>query len=73
VFDANGNLTWRYNSAGPNGLTYVYDDENRLVAMHTDTYYTPAASRWKTEWVYDGLSPARASARSIPGTAATGR
>jgi YD repeat-containing protein len=32
VFDANGNLISRFNSAGPNGLTYVYDDENRLVA-----------------------------------------
>jgi RHS repeat-associated protein len=59
VFDANGNLISRFNSAGPNGLTYVYDDENRLVAVHTDTYYTPSASRWKTEWVYDGLSRAR--------------
>jgi YD repeat-containing protein len=38
VFDANGNLISRFNSGGPNGLTYVYDEENRLVAVHTDTY-----------------------------------
>jgi hypothetical protein len=59
VFDANGNLISRFNSAGPNGLIYDYDDENRLVAMHTDTSYTPSASRWKTEWVYNGLSRVR--------------
>jgi RHS repeat-associated protein len=58
-FDANGNLTWRYNSAGPNGLTYIYDDENRLIEMRTDTDYTPLDYRWKTEWIYDGLGRVR--------------
>jgi hypothetical protein len=46
----------------PNGsrITNAFDDdENRLIEMRTDTYYTPEGSRWKTEWVYDGLDRAR--------------
>ena len=59
-FDANGNLTSRvYDPSGPKTLVYTYDDENRLVGVSTDSYYTPEGSRWKTEFVYDGLSRLR--------------
>ncbi len=58
--DANGNLTYRvYDATGPKSYTYVYDDENQLTEMRTDTSATPSASRWRTLWVYDGLGRAR--------------
>jgi hypothetical protein len=54
-YDASGNMTQRvYDSNGPKNYYYVYDDENRLVEMSTDTYYTPSGSRFKTTWTYDG-------------------
>jgi RHS repeat-associated protein len=53
--DANGNLSNQtYDPNGPMMLGYTYDAENQLIAVNTDTYYTPAASRWKSEFVYDG-------------------
>jgi RHS repeat-associated protein len=48
-----------FDANGPETYTYVYDDENRLVEMRTDTGYTPDASRWRSTWVYDGLGRAR--------------
>ena len=52
-YDANGNYT-----GGSNGtvgaFTYLYDDENQLVSIATDAVYTPAGSRWKTDFTYDG-------------------
>ncbi len=57
AYDANGNRTsvaWNSGS-----LSYVYDDENQLVSVATDTSSTPAASRWMTEWVYDGQGRVR--------------
>ncbi len=49
--DANGNRISR--SLGATSLQYTYDDENQLVAVETDTTATPAANRFKTEFVYD--------------------
>ncbi len=58
--DGNGNLTYRvYDATGPKSYTYVYDDENQLTEMRTDTSATPSASRWRTLWVYDGLGRGR--------------
>lgn len=58
--DAHGNLTSRvYDANGPKNYADTYDDEQRLVSVATDTYYTPAASRWKSEFTYDGLSRVR--------------
>jgi len=51
-YDQKGNRTQRTTSTA--SLTYAYDAENRLTAVFTDTFYTPLASRWKTEFVYDG-------------------
>jgi RHS repeat-associated protein len=60
TYDANGNLVSRvYDSNGPKVYYYVYDDENQLIEMRTDTYYTSAANRFKTEWVYDGFGRVR--------------
>jgi hypothetical protein len=60
TFDINGNIIPRvYDPSGMMSYTYVYDDENRLIEMRTDTTYTPSGSRWKSTWVYDGLSRAR--------------
>jgi RHS repeat-associated protein len=60
TFDINGNLTNRvYDATGPKTYNYFYDDENRLVEARTDTSSTPTASRWRSIWVYDGLSRAR--------------
>jgi RHS repeat-associated protein len=59
-FDMNGNLTNRvYDATGPKTYNYFYDDENRLIEARTDTNSTPTASRWRSTWVYDGLSRAR--------------
>jgi YD repeat-containing protein len=59
-YDSNGNLTQRvYDSNGSKTYYYVYDDENQLIEMRTDTYYTPSGSRFKTLWTYDGLGRAR--------------
>jgi hypothetical protein len=35
-------------------LIWTYDHENQLTRVQTDDYYTPEASRWKVEFVYDG-------------------
>jgi len=51
-YDFKGNRTGR--SASSAALTYAYDAENLLTAVHTDTFFTPVASRWRTEFVYDG-------------------
>jgi RHS repeat-associated protein len=48
-YDPNGNLT---NAAG---LTYAYDDENRLVVLTQPG----APGNWRTEFVYDGLGRLR--------------
>jgi RHS repeat-associated protein len=37
----------------------VYDDENRLIEVRTDTYYTPYSSRFKSVFTYDGRSRLR--------------
>ena len=59
-YDSNGNLTYRaYEIYGPRSYTYVYDDENQLIEMRTDTSYTSPGSRWRSIWVYDGLGRAR--------------
>ena len=45
-YDANGNrISQVYDANGPKTYTYTYDDENQLLSVATDTYYTPAASR----------------------------
>ncbi|MBI2925985.1 MAG: hypothetical protein HYY24_09800 [Verrucomicrobia bacterium] len=55
TYDANGNRTSQvYDSNGPKTYTYTYDDENQLTSAATDTYYTPEAYRWRTDFVYDG-------------------
>ena len=55
TYDANGNRTAQvYDANGPKTYTYTYDDENQLLSVATDTYYTSAASRWKSEFTYDG-------------------
>ena len=60
TYDSNGNLTYRiYDANGPKSYTYVYDDENQLIEMRTDTVYTPSGSRFRTLWTYDGLGRAR--------------
>jgi RHS repeat-associated protein len=60
TYDANGNLTNRvYDATGPKTYIYVYDDENQLTEMRTDTVNTPSGSRWRTLWVYDGTGRAR--------------
>jgi RHS repeat-associated protein len=60
TYDANGNLVSRvYDSIGPNIYYYVHDAENQLIEMQTDTYYTSAANRFKTGWLYDGLGRVR--------------
>ncbi len=51
-YDHKGNRTSR--SASSASLTYIYDTENQLTTVHTDTFLTPVASRWRTEFVYDG-------------------
>ncbi len=51
-YDASGNRTWKGWSSGT--LEYAWDDENRLIRVQTDTYYTPEYYRWRTEFVYDG-------------------
>jgi RHS repeat-associated protein len=51
-YDANGNLTTKSWANG--ALYYTWDDENQLVRVQTDTYYTPEAYRWRTDFVYDG-------------------
>jgi RHS repeat-associated protein len=48
-YDANGHLT------NADGLTYSYDDENRLVVLEQPG----AAGNWRTEFVYDGLGRLR--------------
>jgi YD repeat-containing protein len=54
-YDANGNRTSQtYDASGPKTYNYAYDDENQLTSAATDTYYTPAGSRWKTAFTYDG-------------------
>ncbi len=59
-YDSNGNLTYRaYEIYGPRSYTYVFDDENQLIEMRTDTTYTAPGSRWRPTWVYDGLGRAR--------------
>ena len=59
-YDANGNLTNRvYDATGPKTYVYLYDDENQLIEMRTDTSATPTGSRWRTAWAYDGLGRAR--------------
>jgi YD repeat-containing protein len=50
--DANGNLTTKSWANG--ALYYSWDDENQLARVETDTYYTPEAYRWRTDFVYDG-------------------
>jgi hypothetical protein len=60
TYEANGNLVERvYDSNGPKMHYWVYDDGNQYIEMRTDTYYTSAANRFKTEWVYDGLGRVR--------------
>jgi RHS repeat-associated protein len=52
-YDNNGNLTTRV----PVSMCYIYytyDDENQLVSVATDTGGTPAASRWRSDFTYDG-------------------
>jgi len=63
IYDPNGNLTNRvYDETGPKSYVYLYDDENQLVEMRTDTSATPTGSRWRTLWTYDG--PARGRVRT---------
>ena len=52
-YDANGNRITK-SWTGGFSITYTYDDENQLVSMATDTWYTPVSSRWRTDLVYDG-------------------
>jgi RHS repeat-associated protein len=56
-YDANGNLTWGYNSH----TNYVYDDENRLVQWfsYATSFGPPASGDLRTDFVYDGLSRLR--------------
>jgi RHS repeat-associated protein len=56
-YDNNGNRTSQ--SLGTGSYSYSYDDENRLISVATDTSTTPAASRWRTDFVYDGLGRLR--------------
>ncbi len=54
-YDANGNRTSQvYDASGPKSYLYTWDDENQLISVATDTTYTPAANRWKSEFIYDG-------------------
>jgi hypothetical protein len=53
TYDRRGNLTQRAFS-GSQMWYYTYDHENQLTRVQTDDYYTPEASRWKVEFVYDG-------------------
>jgi RHS repeat-associated protein len=64
VHDAAGNRTVR-GQTGAGNVTYTYDDENQLIRMETDTSVTPAASRWRTEFVYDGLRRLRSRAEFV--------
>ena len=53
TYDRRGNLTQRAFS-GSQMWYYTYDHENQLTRVQTDDYYTPEASRWRVEFVYDG-------------------
>ncbi len=54
-YDANGNRTSEvYDANDPKTYTYTGDDENQWLSVVTDTYHKPAASRWKSEFPYDG-------------------
>jgi RHS repeat-associated protein len=56
-YDTHGNRTYR--SGGGGWIQYTYDAEQRLIGAETDTSGTPAAYRWRSEFVYDGLSRLR--------------
>jgi RHS repeat-associated protein len=49
TLDDNGNLTQE--GEPPYPIYFVYDDENRLVAIENHYYYQP---QWRTEFEYDG-------------------
>jgi RHS repeat-associated protein len=60
LYDANGNLIrHNFEPDGSRFHEYAYDDENRLVLAGTDYYQTPAAQRWRSQFVYDGLGRLR--------------
>jgi len=51
--DRRSNPATRDFSVGPH-WTYIYNHENWLTCVQTDTYYTPESYRFKVEFVYDG-------------------
>jgi hypothetical protein len=54
TFYGNGNLTDRvYDATGPKTYVDLYDDENQMIEMRTDTSPTPTGSPWRTTWAYD--------------------
>jgi hypothetical protein len=68
-YEANGNLTNRvYDATGPKTYVYLYDDENQLIEMRTDTSATLTDSRWRTTWGYDGVARARVRTDYTAGT-----
>jgi RHS repeat-associated protein len=56
-YDNNGNRTSL--ATGSAALNYTYDDENRLVSVATDTSTTPSGSRWRSDFLYDGMGRMR--------------
>jgi RHS repeat-associated protein len=69
-YDANGNLTTKSWANG--ALYYTWDDENQLVRVQTDTYYTPEAYRWRTDFGYDSPASSRPAKRADFAVASSG-
>ena len=62
--DRRSNPATRDFSVGPH-WTYIYNHENWLTCVQTDTYYTPESYRFKVEFVYDGQGRMRISATTF--------
>jgi len=52
-YNALGNRTQEMTGT-TTSFDYIYDAENQLTSVATDTYGTPEGGRWKLEFVYDG-------------------
>jgi RHS repeat-associated protein len=62
TYDANGNLTQVGDRFGMSTVNYVYDDENRLVEVYTNsapTGPTGGGGPWDSLFTYDGLGRLR--------------
>jgi RHS repeat-associated protein len=53
-YDRRGNPVRRTFGGIQASWSWSYDAENQLTRVQTNEYYTPEASRWKVEFVYDG-------------------